>query len=68
MVAALVPICVEQSRLDPMASQTLAQMVDLSTYKRKDMVMAIGWATMPGSNDPDSNVARGCADELALEF
>ena len=68
VVAALVPICLEQSRLDPQVLPTLALLKDASSYKRRDMLMTAGWATMPGSNDPDRYVAMACMEKLAAQF
>lgn len=67
-VAALVPICIEQSKQDPKLSETLAQLEAASNYKRSDMVMAAGWATMPGSEDPNRSVASACMEQLAAQF
>lgn len=68
VVAALVPICIEQSKQDPQVVETLAQLKDASSYKRNDMLMDTGWATMPGSSDPDRQVARACLEKLANQF
>jgi alpha/beta superfamily hydrolase len=68
VVAALVPICLEQSKIDPNAVQTLAMLKDASSYKRSDMLMEAGWATMPGSNDADRDVAKACMEKLAAQF
>ena len=68
VVAALVPVCVEQSRLDPNATAMLASLKDETSYKRSDMLMKTGWATMPGSTDPDRAVAKACMDTLAAQF
>ena len=68
VVAALVPICVEQSSRDPQVTEMLTQLKDASTYKRSDMLMTAGWATMPGSTDPNRDVARGCMETLAAQF
>jgi alpha/beta superfamily hydrolase len=68
VVAALVPVCVEQSRLDPNAVATLASLKGESSFKRNDMLMQTGWATMPGATDPDKNVAKACMDKLAEQF
>jgi dienelactone hydrolase len=68
VVAALVPICIEQSKLDPQVVATLALLKEASSYKRSDMLMEAGWATMPGSSDPNSAVARACIDKLADQF
>jgi len=68
VVAALVPICLEQSKQDPQMAQTMAELKDTTGYKRDEMVMKAGWATMPGSEDPNRNVARACMEQLATQF
>jgi alpha/beta superfamily hydrolase len=68
VVAALVPICVEQSNQDPQVGETLAQLRDASSYQRSDMLMKAGWATMPGSSDPNRNVAKACIERLSEHF
>ena len=68
VVAALVPICVEQSRQDPRLTATLADLQAATSYKRRVMLMEAGWATMPGSSEPNRNVASACMDELAAQF
>lgn len=68
VLAALVPICLEQSKQDPQLVETLAELKDASSYKRSDMLMDTGWATMPGSSDPDRQVASACMEELAAQF
>ena len=68
VVAALVPICMEQSSQDPLVVATLAQLKDTSNYQRSDMLMKAGWATMPGSSDPNRDVARACMEKLAAQF
>ena len=68
VVAALVPICIEQSSQDPQVMATLAQLKDTVSYKRSDMLMEAGWATMPGSTAPDRYVASACMDKLEAQF
>jgi hypothetical protein len=68
VVEALVPVCLEQSRRDPNVIATLASLKDESSYKRGEMLMKTGWATMPGSTDPDRNVAKACVEKLAEQF
>ncbi len=68
VVAALVPICLEQSNQDPQVVATLAQLKDTSSYQRSDLLMKAGWATMPGSSDPNRDVARACMEKLAAQF
>ena len=68
VVAALVPICVEQSKQDPQVVDTLAQLRDAGSWQRSDMLMKAGWATMPGSSDPNRDVARACMETLTAEL
>ena len=65
VVAALAPICVEQSRQDPNVELTLAGLMEANSYKRGEMLMKTGWATMPGATDPDRALAKACAEALA---
>lgn len=66
-VAALMPVCVAQSNADSQRLPKLAAMRDLPSYKRRDAVMSAGWATLPGSDAPNRDVAQACVDELALD-
>jgi dienelactone hydrolase len=68
VVAALVPICLQQSSQDPGVVETLALMKDAYFNERRDMVIKAGWATMPGSIDPNRNVASACMEKLASQF
>ena len=68
VVAALVPVCLEQSRQDPRFAEQIAALEQAKSYNRRDMVMEAGWATMPGSTDPDRAVANACMERLAAEF
>jgi len=68
VVAALVPICIEQSKQDPKVTETLALLKDASRYQRSDMLMNAGWATMPGSSDPNRYVVSACMEKLAAQF
>ena len=58
VIAALVPICVEQSSQDPKVVDTLARLKDTSSYQRSEMLMRTGWATMPGSSARGSPSTR----------
>ena len=68
LVATLAPICLEQSRQDPRVVEILAKIKDASSYKRNALVMDAGWATMPGSIDPNRGVAAECLKKLAAQF
>ena len=68
VVAALTPICVEKFRQAAGASANLAEMKK-ATYASDQgrFIEKGGWATMPGSTEPDSAVARACAQTLGSE-
>jgi len=68
VVAALTPICLEQSKVDPDQEVRLAALKRASFYQRRDTLMDFGWATMPGSSDPDRAVAEACLMQLAKTF
>lgn len=68
VVAALVPICLEQSKHDPQLAETLAVLKAADNYKRRDMLIETGWATMPGASDTNRNVASACMEKLAAQF
>ena len=64
VVARLAPICVEQYNQISEKDQKLQKLKDTDSWRRSDYVEKQGWATMPGEKDPDSEVARKCADML----
>ena len=68
VVAALVPICIEQARRDPEADQRLASLRDAKGNKRRDIVIDAGWATMPGRDAPDRALATACMERLSAEL
>ena len=65
VTAALLPVCVSQSKADPEAAAKAAQLGALSSsYERRDFVMKAGWATMPAAQSPNSDLAAACAEVL----
>ena len=68
VVAALVPICIEQARQDPDAEQRLASLRDARGNKRRDIVIDAGWATLPGRDAPDRTLATACMERLSAEL
>ena len=64
VIQALVPICLAQSKQDPLLTQTLADMTDAHRYDRHKIVAKAGWATMPGSNEANDDLARACVESL----
>ena len=66
VVAALAPICVERFRAQPDAVMKADALVKSSGWERGNMIEKSGYATMPGSTTADSDVARACAEILAM--
>jgi hypothetical protein len=68
VVAALTPICVEKFRQATDASANLAEMKKATyAWDQSKFVEKGGWATMPGSAEPNSAVAKACAESLGRE-
>jgi hypothetical protein len=67
VVAVLAPICVEKFRQAAGASANLAEMKKATSWGQSTFIEKGGWATMPGSTEPDSAVARACAETLGRE-
>jgi 2-oxo-4-hydroxy-4-carboxy--5-ureidoimidazoline (OHCU) decarboxylase len=66
VTAALLPVCVIQSRADPEAIAKTQHVGALSSlYERRAFVMKAGWATMPATQSPNSDLAAACAAVLA---
>ena len=64
MVDALSLICIDQSTRDPLLAERLAELKAASVYSRGDLVVKAGWATMPGTDAPNSAVVTACAERL----
>ena len=66
VVAALVPICVEKFQHQADAPAKLAEFSKVSTsWDRRSIIEKGGWATIAGSDAPNSAVATACAEQLA---
>lgn len=68
VVAALVPVCIQLSKDDPQVVETLARLKETTGYQQTEMLMKAGWATMPGSSDPNHRLANKCMEALAAQF
>jgi hypothetical protein len=65
VVAALTPICVDRFRQAADASANLVEMKKATyAWDQSKFVEKGGWATMPGSSEPNSAVAKACAESL----
>ena len=65
VTTALVPLCIAQSKADRTVLKKMGELRALtSPYDQRDFVTKTGWATMPGSPDPNRDVAEACAAAL----
>lgn len=66
VVAAMVPVCLDIARTDSARAEKLTTIRAASTYQRRDALVAAGWATMPGQDAPDRDIAAACLTALEL--
>jgi hypothetical protein len=65
VTTALVPLCIAQSKADRAALKKMTELKALtSSYDQRDFVTKSGWATVPGTPDPNREVAEACAAAL----
>lgn len=65
VIDALTPICVDNFQRAPGAGANLDEMKKVSSWQQGSFIEKGGWATMPGTEAPNSSVARACAELLA---
>jgi hypothetical protein len=66
VVAALVPVCLQMAQTDPDREVKLTTILEATTYQRRTKLMEAGWATMPGAEAPDRDLAQACVTSLDL--
>jgi hypothetical protein len=66
VVAAMVPVCLDMARTDPARADKLATIRAAATHQQRDALMAAGWATVPGTEAPDRDIAQACLAALEL--
>ena len=64
VVGVLTPICVEKFQHQTDAATKLVEFKKVPSYDRRSVIEKGGWATMPGSEAPNSAVATACAQQL----
>jgi hypothetical protein len=65
VVDALTPVCVAEFEGQADAAAKLAEFKKISTsWDQSSFIEKGGWATIPGSKTPNSDVARACAQKL----
>lgn len=66
VVAALAPICVDKFRQTANADENFGKLKAIGfSWERGTYVSKGGWATLPGSEKPNSGVAQACAELLS---
>ncbi len=63
-VAALAPICAAKFQADAGFDARLSELNETRSYQRSAFIEKGGWATMPGSDKGDRDVAKACADMI----
>lgn len=63
-VAALAPICAAKFQADTGFEAKLTELNETRSYQRATFIEKGGWATMPGSEKGDRDVAKACAEML----
>ena len=64
---AMVPVCLNMSATDPERTAKLAILQDVTRYSRSNAMMETGWATPPGSDTPNRDLADACLAGLMLD-
>ena len=66
VMAALTPVCVAQFQkvVKEARATHLAALRKESSWQRGGYIEKQGWATMPGSKEPNDDVAAACAEAL----
>ena len=65
VVAVLAPICADKFQQAAGATATLVKLKATDSWKQDTFVADGGWATFPGSVEPNRNVAEACAKMLS---
>lgn len=67
VVTAMVPVCLDMARIDPDRTNKLAAIREATTYKRREALMEAGWATVPGADAPNRDIAQACIAALDVD-
>lgn len=66
VVASMVPVCLDMARSDPARADKLQTIRAASTYQKRGALMEAGWATVPGTDAPDRDIAQACLKKMDL--
>lgn len=65
VVSALAPICVAQFQQQSGIDGRLSELSEIRSFQRTAYIEEGGWATMPGSEAGNKDVARACAEMIS---
>ena len=65
VTTAFLPTCLAREKVDVTKGKRLGELKAITTsYDQTDFVMKAGWATFPGKEDANRDVAEACASAL----
>ena len=64
---AMVPVCLQRSTGDPERIAKLVIIKEAKTYNLRKTIMETGWATLPGTDAPNRDLAEACIEGLDLD-
>ena len=65
VTSALVPVCLANAKQDPASEEKVSELRAIQyAWDQREFVIKAGWATLPGSDDPNRQVAEMCASQL----
>ena len=67
VVASMVPVCLDMAQTDPERMRKLATIRAASSYRRRDALIDAGWATVPGTDAPNRDIAQDCLAALDVD-
>ena len=67
VVASMVPVCLDLARADQARADKLATIRVAATYQKRDALMTACWATMPGTDAPNRDIALACLAALDID-
>ena len=67
VVASMVPVCLDMAQTDPERMRKLATIRAASSYRRRDALIDAGWATVPGTDAPNRDIAQDCLAALNVD-
>jgi len=67
VVAALAPICADKFAQAPESAEKLTALKAIDSWQQDTFVVKGGWATFPGNEEPNRDVAEACAKIITAQ-